>query len=267
MADTAQTTHAQRTEATLAGGPPDNAGAENQKPVAKAVKTADKALGSTHNPWIVFAGLFGCGLIVTCLLLALMAGFHKEVIEPHTRGIDTALMTDLHNHASPALTHLMFAFTDIGSPGPVFALLAVCLGCKLGDQEAAKQAFEEALRINPRFAKACFYLGVALYDLDRPREALQSIERAVELEPGFRTDLYEKALQAHSKSDYPTARDIFEQIGDTDVDDIAYHVRLGADLYRRGMYDQAIDEFGKALAINGNYADLRNHLAIAYNAK
>lgn len=138
---------------------------------------------------------------------------------------------------------------------------------KLGEQEAAKDAFEEALRINPRFAKARFYHGVALYDLDKPKEALSAIEKAVELEPGFRTDLYEKAIVAHGKSDYSTARDIFEQIGETDVDDIAYHVRLGADLYRRGMYDQAIEEFGKALAINANYADLRNHLAIAYNAK
>lgn len=138
---------------------------------------------------------------------------------------------------------------------------------KLGDKDAAKGAFEEALRINLRFAKARFYHGIALYDMDRRDEAMREIEQAVELEPGFRTALYSQAIEAHEKGDYAKTRDLFEEIGETDVDDIAYHVRLGADLYRRGMYDQAIEEFGKALAINGNYADLRNHLAIAYNAK
>jgi undecaprenyl-diphosphatase len=124
MADTAQTTHAQRTEATLAGAPPS---VNNQKPVEKAVQTADKALGSTHNAWIVFAGFLLCGLIITAILLALLSGFHHEVIEPQTRGIDLGLMNAMHSYATPALTHVMFAFTDIGSAGPVFALIALFL--------------------------------------------------------------------------------------------------------------------------------------------
>lgn len=116
--------HAERTEATQAGG---SQAAANPKPVAKAVQAADTALGSTHNPWVVFWGFFVCGLIVTGLLLALMAGIHDEVIEPQTRGFDLGIMSAIHRQASPALNHLMFAFTDIGSAGPVFALLAACL--------------------------------------------------------------------------------------------------------------------------------------------
>ncbi|HEX5323966.1 MAG TPA: phosphatase PAP2 family protein [Capsulimonadaceae bacterium] len=120
--------HAQRTEATLA-----NDNKDDPRPVAKAVQTADTVLGGTHNPWIVFAGFFVSGLVVTICLLALMAGFHHEVIEPQTRGVDVAIMSGLHADASPALTHVMFTFTDIGSAGPVFALIALFLtGLLLG---------------------------------------------------------------------------------------------------------------------------------------
>lgn len=117
--------HAERTEASLT--PDGHAAGANQKPIAQAVKVADKALGSTHNPWIVFWGLFAAGLVATGAILAAMVALHDEIIEPQTRGFDLGIMTAIHSHASPALMHIMFTFTDIGSAGPVFALLAATL--------------------------------------------------------------------------------------------------------------------------------------------
>ncbi len=92
------------------------------------------------------------------------------------------------------------------------------------------------------------------------------IQQAAEIDPGFKTPKYAQAVKLYDAGDVPEAVALFEQIADSDVDDIAYHVGLGSDLYRRGMYSQAIQEYGKALALNDRYADVHNQLAVACNA-
>ncbi|HEY3331228.1 MAG TPA: tetratricopeptide repeat protein [Capsulimonadaceae bacterium] len=138
---------------------------------------------------------------------------------------------------------------------------------KLGDFAAARDSYSEALRINAKFAKARFYYGLAVYELGDIEAGYKDIQLAVTQEPAFKTDLLEKAVTAHEAADHTGASALFEQVAETDVDDISYHVKLGTDLYRRGMYDQAIEELTKALSLNGNYADIHNHLGVAYNAK
>jgi Flp pilus assembly protein TadD len=49
--------------------------------------------------------------------------------------------------------------------------------------------------------------------------------------------------------------------------DVFFHARLGADLYRRGLYAQAGEEFRRALASDPNCVGVRNYLAIALNAQ
>lgn len=131
----------------------------------------------------------------------------------------------------------------------------------------AISAFENALRINRRFAKAHFHLGLALYEADRPAEALEHIRDAVTLERGFQTDEFANAIARHDAGDYAGAYAVFQSIAETDVDEIAIHAKQGVDLYRRGLHEEAAEEFRAALALNGNYADLRNHLGIALNAQ
>jgi len=138
---------------------------------------------------------------------------------------------------------------------------------KLCDFDAASAAYQTALRINPRFAKARFYLGLALYETGRTTDGYNKIMDAVELEPAFRTDALVHAIACHAKSDFVTARRCFEKVAEAEVDDVSYYIRMGADLYRRGMYDQAIEVLQKALAVNANYADIHNHLGVVFNAK
>lgn len=138
---------------------------------------------------------------------------------------------------------------------------------KLGDAAAATAAYKEALQINPRFAKARFYYGLSLYESGDTQTGYREIMEAVNLEPAFRTGVLDDAIGRHDAQEFAVASKLFEQVAETDVDDISYHVRLGTDLYRRGMYDQAIEELEKALSLNGNYADIHNHLGIAFNAK
>ena len=132
--------------------------------------------------------------------------------------------------------------------------------------EPALQEIGEALAINPRFAKAHFYQGLLHYEMGAREAGLESLCTALELEPGFRTETFARGMSYHNSDDFLAALQAFEQVSYTDVDDILFHFRLGDDMYRRGMYSEAITEYQKALTLNPNYADIRNHLGIAYSA-
>ena len=54
----------------------------------------------------------------------------------------------------------------------------------LGDSEAAMDAFEHALKLDPNDATAYAYRGTARMALDNPRGAQMDFRRALELEPG-----------------------------------------------------------------------------------
>lgn len=136
-----------------------------------------------------------------------------------------------------------------------------------GDLPGALAAFQTALVINPRYAKALFFYGLTLYESGQPEPGLASLQEAIALDPGFRTPQFEEALTAHQAGNEIATQVLLSRVAETDVDDITFHSRLGADLYRRGMYPEAAAEFQKALALNPSYADIRNHLGIAFNAQ
>ena len=136
-----------------------------------------------------------------------------------------------------------------------------------GDVGAALTAFDAALSVNPNYAKAHFYRGLTLYDAQRPADALAALLAARTLETRYDTPAYAQALAAHEAGDFTASRSAFVAIAETNVDDVAFHAQLAQDLYRRGLYAESVQEFQRALAINGSYADLRNHLGIALNAQ
>jgi len=135
-----------------------------------------------------------------------------------------------------------------------------------GRYEEARDAMQKALDINPRFAKARFYAGLIAYELGEREDGLKALTNALELEPGFRTETFSSALELHESEDFDAALRAFEQVSLTEVDDILFHYKLADDMYRRGMYPEAIGEYLKALDLNPNYADIRNHLGITYSA-
>jgi tetratricopeptide (TPR) repeat protein len=137
----------------------------------------------------------------------------------------------------------------------------------LKQMDPALTEMENALAINPRFAKAHFYKGLIQYELGDRNTGLQSLCLALELEPGFRTEAFTKGLSYHHADDFLAALQAFEQVSHTEVDEILFHYKLGDDLLRRGLYDEAVSEYQKALTLNPNYADIHNHLGMALSMK
>lgn len=143
--------------------------------------------------------------------------------------------------------------------------LALCLRRQLRYDDALA-SLDEALTINPRFAKAHLHKGITLYAAGKHDEAVESLCSALEFEPGFGTEAFFQGMALHKEANFAGALHAWETVSVTEVDDILFHFRLGDDLYRRGKYYEAIEEYGKALELNDRYADIHNHLGLAYSA-
>ncbi len=152
---------------------------------------------------------------------------------------------------------------------PRFADLHCNLGIALRQQgryEEAEEAFGKALEINPRFALAKLQMGICYLERGEVKKGWQSVQEAVALEPRLQNTAYQTALKMREEGNLQGALIALNQMRITEVEDIQFHTRLGDDLYRRGMYAKAAEEYQKALNINGAYPDLYNRLGVALMA-
>jgi superkiller protein 3 len=141
-----------------------------------------------------------------------------------------------------------------------------CVLEKKGDHTRAAAEFEAALVLNSRYSRALIGLGLLRYRAEERNAGIELIRKAIDCEPGYSAILYRDALAAHNSRSWDRALELLEDLGDTNVDDISYHFRLGKDHYRRGDYEVAAADFERALSIQPRYADIRNWLGQAYLA-
>jgi tetratricopeptide (TPR) repeat protein len=119
--------------------------------------------------------------------------------------------------------------------------------------EAAAREFQAELKIAPEDPLANRELGVALVDLERPREALPALEIAARDEPGQTRTLYYLG-RAQLASDQPTeARASLERAlrlaqaqGANSQILRTIHIQLGHVLQRLGQAEAAAQHFGEA---------------------
>lgn len=111
-----------------------------------------------------------------------------------------------------------------------------------GKFEAAMELFEKALKINPHYTEAILNLAVLYNDLGKYKEA--------------------KKLYTHLRNVQTTKHKHIEPVLKGKLSNL--HADIG-DIYRNlGLYDYAIDEYKKALALNPRYVDIKTNLGIAY---
>jgi serine/threonine-protein kinase len=130
--------------------------------------------------------------------------------------------------------------------------------------KAAEVEFKQAIELNPNYATAHFWYGLNLLPLKRPDEALREFRRAEELDPlspvvstyvGFAMEKarrYDEAIAANLET---TA--LFP--------DFAFgHWALAMAYRQKGMYQQAISEFKKAIELSEGRPDFMATLGHAY---
>jgi tetratricopeptide (TPR) repeat protein len=128
--------------------------------------------------------------------------------------------------------------TTLTREGPAFADAFNLLGLSLAmldRSEEAVNAFDQALRVNPRYVEAYLNRAVVLNQLGRIADAQESMARAAE-------------LGAADESGYPAV--VANKLANA-------HAALGNDYRAAGSLDRAIEQYRRALELRPGFSDIR----------
>ncbi|HEX6068342.1 MAG TPA: tetratricopeptide repeat protein [Longimicrobiaceae bacterium] len=145
------------------------------------------------------------------------------------------------------------------------------------DYAVAVADLREVVGRQPRFADIHQLLGVCLALVGRPLEALESFDRALEINPRYVEALINRAITLHELGRYQDARASFEAAAEADLEEgvgrfpsvlatrLAHaHAQL-AELYQEGgARAEAAEQLRRAVDLRPRFADIRNRLAAAY---
>jgi tetratricopeptide (TPR) repeat protein len=128
--------------------------------------------------------------------------------------------------------------TSLTQEGPAFADALNMLGLSLAmidRAEDAVDAFDQALRVNPRYVEAYLNRAVVLNHLGRESDAEQSMARAAE-------------LGAPDASGYPAV--VANKLANS-------HLALGHAYREAGSLERAIEQYRRALELRPEFNDIR----------
>jgi tetratricopeptide (TPR) repeat protein len=111
-----------------------------------------------------------------------------------------------------------------------------------GRMTDAEAMFKEALRINPSYTEAALNLAVTLNDLGKYREA---------------KDIYQRAMSASRSA--PRNLDPFAKGKIANM-----HADIGAAYHGVGLYEDAVREYERALALCPKFVDIRTKLGTTF---
>ena len=167
-----------------------------------------------------------------------------------------------------------------------------------GHVEEAIAGYRAVLEIDPEFAPSHAALGIALYQSQRYHAGLESMQRALELDPALpvaaslhlfmdraaaelgdaaaAAEQYERALRIEPRNPealdhlamarfgqrrYEDALALYRTLVEIDPDDALVHSNLGAALYHLGRPEEALQSIERALALDPDLEMARTGLA------
>jgi len=124
-----------------------------------------------------------------------------------------------------------------------------------GKYDKAVQAFDEATRLDPKFAEAWNNKGRALYGQKKHHEAIQAYEKAIELNPQYVNAWRNKGLALKKLGNYDEAINCYGEAIRLDPNHADTWYSKGLALDDQGNYDEAIECYEKARELNPQLED------------
>lgn len=134
---------------------------------------------------------------------------------------------------------------------------------EMGETEAATEAANRALQINPYYGSAFALVGTIQYAKGLYQESLHSLTEAARLDPRLNNPEYQQALEFHKADDHAACLDKLKHLrpSTTDVNDL---VMAGDSHAKDGDWEAAKESYAKAVAAAPDYADVRSRYGQAH---
>jgi tetratricopeptide (TPR) repeat protein len=128
----------------------------------------------------------------------------------------------------------------------------------LGRHEEALAAFDQAVALDPSYARAHYNRGHALHNLGRHEEALAAADRAIALDPNLAAAHNNRGIALGNLGRHEEALTAYGRAIALDPDDARAHNNRGVDLASLGRYEEALVAFDRAIALDPNDARAHN---------
>ena len=136
---------------------------------------------------------------------------------------------------------------------------------KKGNFPQAKASFEKALQINGRCFEAHNNLGLVYYRSGDLTQAANAYEKAIEINPTFLPSLCNLAVVRYKLKQYAEAESLYKMaLRLTKGKDAKLNYSLGNVLRDQKRYDEALEQFKKAVEADPSFAFAHNGLASTY---
>lgn len=130
-------------------------------------------------------------------------------------------------------------------------------GFELYEQEKYEEALEElnkAIELNPKNFKAHNRIGLVYYQRGEYDQAIEEFNKAIKLNPDFGAPYSNLILIYHNQGNYDMAMEqaikLFKKGIELKPNRFMAHNRLGICYYQQKRYDLAIEQFNKSIELN-----------------
>ena len=142
------------------------------------------------------------------------------------------------NQESPEILRLRDEIR--GHPDSAVAFFNLGQACVDGYlYEEAVGPLEEAMRINPNYPEAAFFLAMAYDEVGRSEASIQMYKEAVRLCPDYYGAYFNLGLTYQDLGRYQEAAEAFEQAARTDEEDGYVRLHLAQNYLRQGLFKEA----------------------------
>jgi len=132
-----------------------------------------------------------------------------------------------------------------------------------GQLEAARDCYQQAIRIRPKIAQSHVGLGTVWRALGQPEAAIDSYRRALEIQPALPEAIGNLANALRDQGQIAEAADGYRRVLQLRPDMAEAHNNLGSALLELGQPEQAANSYRQALRIRPRYAEAHCNLADA----
>jgi lipoprotein NlpI len=122
-----------------------------------------------------------------------------------------------------------------------------------GDMNAAISAFDQAIKLDPKYAPAYFFRGRAYSFLNKQDDAVSNYDQAIQIDPTYTEAYYQRGSLKGEKGDFDAAISDFSQVIKLDPKYAPAYYNRGHVQYFKGDLANALDQLNQALAIDPTF--------------